>query len=121
VEFVKQALKGQSAAQVLTDVFHLQSTVDVETARMSIEYDRLATTVPRTPEEEAALRRLAEMLKRRLPSPGKTAEAIKAREMIKRMYAQQLEEMPLEERNRLLQEVMLQFLEIDRGSRGSAP
>jgi len=117
VEVVTQPLRGLTAAQALTTVYGLLSTRDVGTAEASLEYDRLATKVPRTGDDEKDLRRLAEALKLRLPEPGETAEVIQAREMIKRMYAQRLKEMSSDKQDRLMQEVTLQLLEIATGSR----
>jgi energy-coupling factor transporter ATP-binding protein EcfA2 len=125
-EVITESLKGQTAAQALTGPLGLLSSRDVETASDYIRYTELAAKANRSEADVEELDRISKDLNVNLPSGLETAEARKARELIKRMYHDELAQrsqnadraaaMPLDEQ-RLLDEATVQLLEITSGSR----
>lgn len=114
---VDASYQGWSADEILTSLaFDLETTRDLETERSLRRYITLATADNLRPDDEDELKVLAAKLKLQPPAPKERRAARKAFETIQSAVEEQLRETPIEERERVEQEIRLQLLEAERGS-----
>jgi hypothetical protein len=110
--------RGWRADQLLTSpAFDLNTSRNPETEQVMLEYTRLAAMDKRLPEDEKQYLELAQELEMKLPSPQESEEARKAFELIRASVSAQLEEIPEEDRAKVLDEVKVQLLEAVTRSR----
>ncbi len=110
-------MKGYRADQILTShLFGLDSTLPPETQDHLRNYTALAAKDSLTDAEERTFAALGKSLAVRLPSPLEREEARRAYALIKDGLDAKLKEVPLEEKQRVVDEVKAQLQEAVTGS-----
>jgi energy-coupling factor transporter ATP-binding protein EcfA2 len=100
---------GWRADQILTGPAFGTSSQDIETERLYAKYRALALKDALEPSELEALEEVAVQLDQRVPTSEEREEARKARELIAHAGAERFEEIPVEERARVVEELTLQI------------
>jgi LPXTG-motif cell wall-anchored protein len=112
------SFKGWRVDQILTSpLFGLQTGRESETERLLLRYSELAARDHLEPKEQEELRSAAEALKVRMPTHAERREAQAAYEVLESAMRDRLQEMSVEERERILAEAKLQLQEALSGSR----
>jgi AAA15 family ATPase/GTPase len=107
------SIKGWRADQILTGpLFDLQSTRDLETEKLLSEYVELAARDNLPEAESSRLKRIADTLRIRLPLPAEKEEAREAFEMLQNALKQQWEAKPVEERQKIINEIRVRIQEL---------
>ena len=107
---------GWRADQILAGPAFGTDPADIETERLAVRYRALSLQDALSPAELQELKELATQLDERVPTTEVREEARKARELITHAAAEQLREIPAEERTRVLEELTLQIESAITGS-----
>ncbi len=109
---------GWRADQILTSpLFELETTRDPETAQMLREYTHLTALEDPSESNQRRLVEIARHLQIRLATPQETLEARKAYDLIEDFAKDRLNDIPLDQRRKVLDEVRVQLQESITGSR----
>src|SRR6185436_6888454 len=112
------SFKGWRVDQILTSpLFDLQTGRESETERLLLRYSELAARDHLEPGEQEEMRAAAEALKVRMPTHAERREAQAAYEVLESAMSDRLQEMSLEEREKILAEAKVQLQEALTGSR----
>ncbi|MES1243042.1 MAG: AAA family ATPase [Acidobacteriota bacterium] len=114
----ESSFKGWRVDQILTSpLFGLQTGRESETERMLMRYTELAARDHLDGDEQEEMRRTAEALRVRLPTPVERQEARAAYEVLEAAMRDRLREMNPVERDKILSEAKVQLQEAMTGSR----
>lgn len=114
----ESSFKGWRVDQILTSpLFGLQTGRESETERVLMRYTELAARDDLNGGEQEEMRRAAEVLRVRLPTPVERQEARAAYEVLEDAMRDRLREMDPAERDKILSEAKVQLQEALTGSR----
>jgi hypothetical protein len=114
----ESSFKGWRVDQILTSpLFGLQTGRESETERMLMRYTELAARDELDGGEQEEMRRAAEALRVRMPSPVERQEARAAYDVLESAMRDRLREMDPVERDKILSEAKVQLQEALTGSR----
>jgi hypothetical protein len=117
-EQLRESLKGWRVDQILTSpLFGLQTSREPETERLLLRYSELAARDHLEPKEQEEMGVAAAALKVRMPTHAERREAQAAYEVLESAMSARLQEMSLEEREKILAEAKVQLQEALTGSR----
>lgn len=114
----ESSFKGWRVDQILTSpLFGLQTSRGSETERMLTRYTELTARDELDDDEQEEMRRAAEALRVRMPTPVERQEARAAYEVLESAMRDRLREMDPAERDKILSEAKVQLQEALTGSR----
>lgn len=114
----ESSFKGWRVDQILTSpLFGLQTGRESETERMLMRYTELSARDDLDGGEQEEMRRAAEVLRVRMPTPVERQEARAAYEVLEASMRDRLREMDPVERDKILSEAKVQLQEALTGSR----
>lgn len=114
----ESSFKGWRVDQILTSpLFGLQTGRESETERMLLRYTELAARDKLDDDEQEEMRRAADALRVRMPTPVERQEARAAYEVLESAMRDRLREMDPAERDKILSEAKVQLQEALTGSR----
>jgi predicted ATP-binding protein involved in virulence len=114
----ESSFKGWRVDQILTSpLFGLQTGRESETQRVLMRYTELAARDDLDGDEQEEMRRAAEALRVRMPTPIERQEARAAYDVLESAMRDRLREMDPAERDKILSEAKVQLQEALTGSR----
>jgi energy-coupling factor transporter ATP-binding protein EcfA2 len=114
----ESSFKGWRVDQILTSpLFGLQTGRESETQRVLMRYTELAARDELNGDEQEEMRRAAEALRVRMPTPVERQEARAAYDVLESAMRDRLKEMSPAEREKILSEAKVQLQEALTGSR----
>jgi len=118
IEHMDEDMRRWEANQVLTSpLFDLGSTVAPEMELALEDYTALVWRMDLSAQEQKRLDQASALLKVRLPLTMERDEARKAYELIEAALTEKIDAMPAQKRERILNEVRVQMLDITRSRR----